>query len=113
MADSPVGGTGVHASSQGHALSGTGWLDAHFEACRPEYEAMLRSVGVQPGWYVLDAGCGSGGFLPLIAEAVGPTGRITAFDLASENLAAVQEALPTAALACPMTTQTGSVLALP
>ena len=59
------------------------YLDAHFEACRPAYEAMLRSVGLEPGWRVLDAACGSGGFLPLIAEQIGPNGSIAAFDIAS------------------------------
>jgi ribosomal protein L11 methylase PrmA len=49
-----------HASSTGQALTNTGWLDAHVEANRPEYEAMLRSVAFAPGWHVLDAGCGSG-----------------------------------------------------
>jgi hypothetical protein len=34
------------------------YLDLHFEACRPAYEAMLRSVGLQSGWRVIDAGCG-------------------------------------------------------
>lgn len=74
---------------------------------------MLRSADLQPGWHVLDAGCGSGGFLPLIAEAVGPTGRVTALDVASENLAAVQAACAAAAFACPVATQVGSVTALP
>jgi arsenite methyltransferase len=78
-----------HASSQGHALAGGDWLDVHFEAERPEYEAILRSVGLRHGWHVLDAGCGAGGFLPLIAAEVGPNGRITALDLAPENIATV------------------------
>jgi SAM-dependent methyltransferase len=79
-----------HASSTGQRLTGGDWLDVHFEANRPEYETMLRSVDLQPGWHVLDAGCGSGGFLPLIAAAVGPSGRIAAFDLAPDNIAIVE-----------------------
>ena len=104
---------GVHASSQGHALAGAAWLDVHFEASRPEYEAMLHSVGLQPGWHVLDAGCGSGSYLPLIAHAVGPTGRVTAFDLAPENIAAVEARLPGWHLPCPVAGQVGSLVALP
>jgi 2-polyprenyl-3-methyl-5-hydroxy-6-metoxy-1,4-benzoquinol methylase len=61
-------------TSTGHAQSSADWLDLHFEDCRPEYEAMLRSVGIAPGWRVLDAGCGGGAFLPLLAELVGPGG---------------------------------------
>ena len=42
----------------GHALSDARWLDAHFEHSRVVYEAMARAVGLEPGWRVLDAGCG-------------------------------------------------------
>jgi ubiquinone/menaquinone biosynthesis C-methylase UbiE len=113
MSDLPGDPEGIHASSQGHTLAGAEWLDLHFEAARTEYEAMLRSVGIQPGWHVLDAGCGGGSFLPLIAHAVGPTGQVTALDLAPENIAAVEARLGGAALACPITAQVGSLLALP
>jgi SAM-dependent methyltransferase len=97
----------------GHPASAVNWLDVHFEACRPEYEAMLRSVGIQPGWRVLDAGCGGGSYLPLIAEQVGATGSIVAFDLAPENVAAVAERVAAGDLPCPVETQLGSVVALP
>ncbi len=102
-----------HASSQGHALAGVDWLDVHFEAERPEYEALLRSVGLRRGWHVLDAGCGAGGFLPLIAAEVGPTGRITALDLAPENIATVEQRVQSWALDCPVSTRVGSLLDLP
>lgn len=102
-----------YASSQGHALADAGWLDVHFEAARPEYEALLRSVGLRRGWHVLDAGCGSGGFLQLIAAEVGATGQITALDLAPENLAAVEQRIPTWRLDCGVTLTIGSVLDLP
>ena len=47
---------------------------------------MLTSVGIRPGWKVLDAGCGSGSFLPLMADLVGPEGQVAAFDLDPENI---------------------------
>ncbi len=50
----------AHTTSTGIASSTTDWLDAHFEMARPEYEAQLRAVGIQPGWRVLDAACGGG-----------------------------------------------------
>lgn len=65
--------SGEHGSSTGHALADAGWLDLHFEACRQEYESAARSVGIQPGWRALDAGAGSGGFLPVRAELVART----------------------------------------
>ena len=72
----------TNAAATGQVGTEAGFLDAHFEACRPEYEAMLRSVGLQPGWTVLDAACGGGSYLPLLAETVGSGGAIAAFDLA-------------------------------
>jgi ubiquinone/menaquinone biosynthesis C-methylase UbiE len=63
----------------------TAWLEAHFEACAPEYHAMLAAAGIRPGDHVLDLGCGSGQFLGWIAEMAGPQGRITAIDLSPGN----------------------------
>lgn len=102
-----------HASSTGQQLTGAGWLDAHFEACRPEYEAIVRGVGIAPGACVLDAGCGPGGFLPLLADLAGPTGLLTAVDLAPDNIAAVRERLGGGGLPCPLETRVGSLTALP
>ncbi|HEY7908831.1 MAG TPA: hypothetical protein VIC60_08140, partial [Thermomicrobiales bacterium] len=65
MSDEQGTEVGIYASSTGQLMTGSEWLDVHFEASRPEYEAMLRSVGLQPGWHVLDAGSGSGSYLPL------------------------------------------------
>lgn len=103
----------THASSTGHPGSAGTYLDAHFEACRPEYEAMLRSVGIHPGWRVLDAGCGRGNFLPFIAESVGSAGSIAALDLAPENIATVERSVALWQLPTPVTAHVGSVLALP
>lgn len=103
----------AYASSQGHALADVGWLDAHFEAERPEYESLLRAVGLRRGWHVLDAGCGAGSFLPLMAAAVGPTGHITAIDLAPENIAAVEQRLAHWHLDCPVSLVVGNLLDLP
>jgi ubiquinone/menaquinone biosynthesis C-methylase UbiE len=102
-----------HTTSAGHAQSDAAWLDAHFETCRPEYEAMLRSVGIQPGWSVLDAGCGGGNFLPLLAALVGPSGRLTALDLAPEHIVAFEAHRDGWAHRCPVETHVGSVTDLP
>ena len=103
----------THASSTGQALTGGDWLDAHFEASRPEYEAQLRAVGIQAGWRVLDAACGSGSFLPWLAALVGPSGSLTALDLAPDNVALVGRRLAAWRLPCPAEVREGSVLALP
>jgi SAM-dependent methyltransferase len=100
-------------SSTGHALSDAPWLDVHFESARAEYEDALRFVGILPGWTVLDAGCGSGGYVPLICEHVGSTGRIFALDLAPENVAHVERLVRDENCAAPVDLQVGSVLDLP
>lgn len=100
-------------SSRGHIGSAGTYLDVHFAAAGPEYAASLRSVGLQAGWRVLDAGCGRGNYLPLIAETVGPGGAVAALDLAPENIAVVDESVATWRLSVPITTHVGSVVALP
>src|SRR3954468_4225631 len=102
-----------HASSTGQALTAGAHLDTHFAMARPEYEAQLRAVGIRPGWRVLDAACGSGSFLPWLAELVGPTGTLAALDLAPENAAQVARWVAEWALPRPVEVREGTVLALP
>jgi ubiquinone/menaquinone biosynthesis C-methylase UbiE len=103
-----------HATtSTGHALAEASYLDSHFLTCQPEYEAMLRSVGIQPGWHVLDAGCGGGSFLPLMAELVGANGKISVLDFAPENVAAVEAQVKSDKFPCMVEARVGSVTALP
>src|SRR3954466_13419170 len=113
MSDDESTGAGVHASSTGQAWTGSGWLALHFEVSRPAYEAQLRAVGLQPGWHVLDAACGSGSFLPWLAELVGPDGRLAALDLAPDNVATTEGRLAGWRLRCPVAARVGTVLALP
>ncbi|MDQ6900997.1 MAG: methyltransferase domain-containing protein [Candidatus Dormibacteraeota bacterium] len=81
-----------HEADAGQVLTGEFWLDAHFGACRPEYESMLRTAGIRKGDRVLDAGCGSGSFLPLLSELVGDSGGLEAVDQATANVAAARKA---------------------
>jgi SAM-dependent methyltransferase len=78
----------TYSTSIGHVLSGSEWLDAHFSACRAEYAEMLGLVPFATGGRVLDAGCGSGGFIPLLEAALGDVGRVVAADIAAEHLRA-------------------------
>jgi ubiquinone/menaquinone biosynthesis C-methylase UbiE len=105
--------SGEHASSTGQTHSGSEWLDAHFEMARPEYVTQLHAVGIQPGWHVLDAACGSGPFLPWMAELVGPNGRLAALDLADDNVALVEQRVQAWDLACLVEACVGTVLDLP
>ena len=51
--------------------------------------AAFRRVGVQQGWNAIDCGCGPIGGLAVMAEMVGPAGRVVGLDF---NQAAVQQA---------------------
>lgn len=113
MADPSEGSQVLHPSSKGHALAGSDWQDAHFNSKRSEYETMLRSVGLRKGWRVLDAGAGNGSYLPLIAQEVGPTGKITALDVAPENIAIIERRVPGWSLDCPVEALTGDLLSIP
>ncbi len=112
MTKTKANDTAATTTSAGHALSEASWLDTHFEVARSENEAMLRAVGLQPGWQVLDAGCGGGSFLPLMSELVGPTGKITALDLAPENVAIVEQRAAAGHFACDVEARQGSLTML-
>jgi arsenite methyltransferase len=102
-----------HDSSTGHTLAAPAWLDNHFLAMQLEYEEMLQWVGIQRGWNVLDAACGGGSFLPLMIELVGAEGKVTAVDLAAENVKTVQEKAAQNKWSNLTAVDVGSVLALP
>jgi ubiquinone/menaquinone biosynthesis C-methylase UbiE len=94
-----------HESSRGAVLSDAAWLDLHLEACRAEYTEMVAWVGFQPGWSVVDVGCGAGSFLPVLREAL-PGGELHGCDIDPQNARlAVDRGLESAAAA--------SVTALP
>jgi ubiquinone/menaquinone biosynthesis C-methylase UbiE len=103
----------VAATSTGSALSEASYLDARFLAAQAEYEDMLRWAQISPSSQVLDAGSGSGAFLPLLCELTGAGGALTALDLAPENIAACQDLLSKLQPSCATATAVGSVLRLP
>src|SRR6266699_2453631 len=46
----------------------------------------FRRVGVGPGWTVIDCGCGPIGALTLLAEMVGPAGRVVGVDFSEPSI---------------------------
>ena len=103
----------AHVSSMGHNLASTDWIDIHFLAMQPEYEQMLSWVGIQSNWQVLDAGCGTGSYLPLMTELVGNGGKVSAIDLAPENIRVVEERASQGRWSAPVDARVGSILDLP
>jgi arsenite methyltransferase len=91
-----------HESSRGAVLSDAAWLDMHLEACRAEYTEMVEWVGFRPGCSVLDVGCGSGSFLPVLREAV-PGGELHGCDIDPENARLAAERGLRSALAASVT----------
>src|SRR5262245_31909680 len=55
-------------------------LEAQARSMAPDARTMLERIGVGPGWRCLDLGCGPRGITDLMAERVGPTGRVVGLD---------------------------------
>lgn len=67
------------------AVSG-GWSDLreHVETTKAALtERMLEVLALQPGQHVVELGCGTGELARRLADQVGPTGRVTATDVAA------------------------------
>jgi ubiquinone/menaquinone biosynthesis C-methylase UbiE len=54
-------------------------------------ERAIERLWLAPGDAVLDVACGTGASFPMLAERVGPTGRIVGVDLSPDMLAIVTE----------------------
>jgi len=61
----------------------------------PTYEEALRRVDLEPGWSVLDVGCGTGAFL---AAAARRGARLSGFDASAALLEVARRRLPAADL---------------
>ncbi len=53
-------------------------------------EAFLRNAGIEPGMHVLDVGCGAGDLTFLVADLVGPSGRVVGVDSSSDAVSAAR-----------------------
>jgi demethylmenaquinone methyltransferase/2-methoxy-6-polyprenyl-1,4-benzoquinol methylase len=85
--------------------------------CNPLREPLLRSVvqalQLPKGSRGLDAGCGIGFQALLLAEAIGPTGRVTGLDLSPALLRYAEEAVRKSGLADRIAFQEGDVGKIP
>jgi arsenite methyltransferase len=57
-------------------------------------ERAIEALELRPGQTVLDAGCGTGWCIPRLAERIGPTGTVIAFDPSPDMLRIASSRLP-------------------
>jgi len=73
-------------SSNDYFLTEPAYLDSHFLAAKDEYVRMLYFAGLKKGFKIIDAGCGSGSYIPHISSIIGNSGEIHAVDISEENI---------------------------
>lgn len=66
-----------------------GWHAVGIRFFRPVTDALLKAGGVQPGMHVLDVGTGTGIPALVVADVVGPEGKVVASDPSAAMIAAV------------------------
>lgn len=80
----------VHVNECGLPLNAVEWLVTHHESKVAERTQMIRDLQLREGGLVVDAGCGPGLWTPLLAEAIGLSGRIIGVDISLEALVTAQ-----------------------
>src|SRR6266516_3912644 len=81
----------VHGNECGLSLNAIEWLETHHNSKARERAQMIRDLQLEPGSFVVDAGCGPGLWTPLLAKAIGPRGHILGIDISAEALITAQQ----------------------
>lgn len=81
----------VFMNECGLPLNDVPWLETHHTSKLPERQRMVRDMQIKPTSLVVDAGCGPGLWTPLLAQALGPQGRIIGVDISAESLVSAQQ----------------------
>jgi ubiquinone/menaquinone biosynthesis C-methylase UbiE len=76
----------IHVNESGLPLNAIEWLERHHLSKATEREQMIRDIQLKRGSYVVDAGCGPGLWIPLLARATGLQGHILGVDISAEAL---------------------------
>ncbi|GAC1359313.1 MAG: hypothetical protein NVS2B12_12820 [Ktedonobacteraceae bacterium] len=80
----------VHVNECGLPLNAIEWLVTHHQSKAQERSMMIRDLSLRQGIFVVDAGCGPGLWTSLLAQNIGPTGRILGIDISTEALVTAQ-----------------------
>lgn len=91
----------INAPFRDGALDVKVWTDRFEGESREVYrarEAIVAAIGLEPGMVVADVGTGTGLFVKYFSDAVGPTGRVVAVDIAEKFLTLVRERAAAAGL---------------
>lgn len=81
----------VYVNECGLPLNAIAWLETHHLCKLAEREQMIRDLHLKRGSRVVDAGCGPGLWTPLLAQALGPRGRIIGVDVSAEALVTARQ----------------------
>lgn len=81
----------VHVNECGLPLNAIEWLETHHHSKLYERERMIQDLHLRCGSRIVDAGCGPGLWTPLLAQAVGPSGRIIGVDVSAEALVTARQ----------------------
>ncbi len=81
----------VHVNECGLPLNAIEWLVTHHQSKAQERNQMIHDLHLQQGSFVVDAGCGPGLWTSLLAQNIGPTGRILGVDISTEALVTAQK----------------------
>jgi SAM-dependent methyltransferase len=68
------------------------------EVCADPARAAFRRVGIEQGWSAIDCGCGPIGGLAVLAEMVGPTGRVVGVDVSERTVQRARSVIATLGL---------------
>lgn len=91
----------INAPFRDGALDVKVWTDRFEGESREVYrarDAIVAAIGLKPGLVVADVGTGTGLFVKYFSDAVGPTGRVVAVDIAEKFLTLVRERAAAAGL---------------
>src|SRR5260370_39133256 len=80
----------VYVNECGLPLNAVDWLVTHHRSKAPEREQMIRDLQIALGSLEIDAGCGPGLWIPLLAHAIGSAGRILGIDISTQALVTTQ-----------------------